>query len=375
MLYFLIINGIKKMNKNKKVAFIVDEYNENVFYGGGEKVNSYVIEELLKRDYKVDVFADVLRVKQSDKVNLFKINKEFHDNFENIIKNYDLVFSTNIEYPSEITYSHSHSFIWKKRKYCIFLKKLISKITKKKYEGFKKAFENAKKISKIVISSNIIKEDYLKNYKINPQKLFILPPGVDYREKDIKLPNKECFIFGLVGKSFTKKGAFLTLFSTFLLKTKCKNFKVKIINKDYYKKKRFAFLINMLTKTLGIAKYVEFLPLQDNMENFYKSIDCLLIPSLKEPFGLVVTEAMIYSKTVIVGSLCGAADFIIDNQNGMIADFSRLFKIKPLTDKMYKMMNLSNEEYISMAEKGYETVKDMSYEKFAKEYVDLAEKK
>ena len=37
-------------------------------------------------------------------------------------------------------------------------------------------------------------------------------------------------------------------------------------------------------------------------------------------------------------------------------------------------MNLSNEEYISMAEKGYETVKDMSYEKFAKAYVDLAEK-
>ena len=59
----------------------------------------------------------------------------------------------------------------------------------------------------------------------------------------------------------------------------------------------------------------------------------------------------------------------------MIADFSRLFKVKPLTDKMYKMMNLSDEEYTSMAEKGYETVKDMSYEKFAKEYVDLAERK
>ena len=126
---------------------------------------------------------------------------------------------------------------------------------------------------------------------------------------------------------------------------------------------------------MGVKNQVEMLPLQDNMENFYKSIDCLLVPSLKEPFGLVVTEAMIYSKPVISGSLCGASDLLVDGENGMIADFSRLFKIKPLSDKMYKMINLSDEEYISMADKGYETVKDMSYEKFAKEYVDLAEKK
>lgn len=363
------------MNENKKAAFIVAEYSENVFYGGGEKVNSYIIKELLNRDYEIDIYADVLHVKHNDTINLYLKGKDFDKNFDEIMKNYDLVFSTNIEYPSEITYSHSHSFLWKKRKACIFLKKLYSKATRKKYKSFKIAFENAQKIPKIVISSNIIREDYLKNYKINSENLFVLPPGVDYREKDIRLPNREKFIFGLVGKSFTKKGAFLTLFSSFLLKLKTKNFEVKIINRDYYKKKRFAFLIDLVVKTLGISKYVEFMPLQDNMENFYKSIDCLLVPSLKEPFGLVVTEAMIYSKPVISGSLCGAADLIIDNENGMIADFSRLFKIKPLADKMYKMMNLSNEEYISMAEKGYETVKDMSYEKFAKEYVDLAERK
>lgn len=362
------------MQEKKKVAFIVAEYNENVFYGGGEKVNSYVIKELINRDYEVDIYADVLHVKHNDSINLYLKGKDFDKNFDEIMKNYDLVFSTNIEYPSEITYSHSHSYLWKKNKFCVAFKNLFSKRNKDKYERFKRNIENIKKTNKIVISSNIIKEDYSKIYSIPTEKLFILPPGVDYREKDIRLPNKEKFIFGLVGKSFTKKGAFLTLFSSFLLKLKTKNFEVKIINRDYYKKKSFAKLIDMAINILGLAKYVEFMPLQDNMENFYKSIDCLLVPSLKEPFGLVVTEAMIYSKPVISGSLCGAADLIIDNENGMIADFSRLFKIKPLADKMYKMMNLSDEEYISMAEKGYETVKDMSYEKFAKEYVDLAER-
>ena len=363
------------MSENKKAAFIVSEYNENVFYGGGEKVNYYIIEELLQRDYQVDVYADVLHVKESNKVNLFKKNQAFRQNFDEIMSQYNLVLSTNIECPSEITYSHSHSFSYKKNKIGLYLQRLLAKSNRRKYNQNLNALENCKKIPKIVISSNIIKDDYLKNYNIPSENLYILPPGVDYRDKDIKLPNRECFVFGLVGKSFTKKGAFLTLFSTWLLKNKCKNFKVKIINRDYYKKKRFAFLIDMVVNLLGIGKYVEFMPLQDNMENFYKSIDCLLVPSLKEPFGLVVTESMIYSKPVISGSLCGAADLIVNNENGMIADFSRLFKIKPLADKMYKMINLSDEEYISMADKGYETVKDMSYEKFAKEYVDLAEKK
>lgn len=362
------------MGNRKKAAFIVSEYNENVYYGGGEKVNSYVIDELLSRNYLVDVFADVIHV-ESKKVNTIKKDSNFDKNFAEIIKNYDLVLSTNIEYPSEITYSHSHSFLWKKNFWGLLIQRMFLKRSNAKYKKYQTTLKNSRQIPKIVISSSIIKEDYLKNYAIPNENLYILPPGVDYREIDIVLPNRKCFNFGLVGKSFTKKGAFLTLFAVFVLKKLRKDFNVKIINRDYYKKKRFAFLIDLVVKTLGIKDYVDFIPLQDNMENFYKSIDCLLVPSLKEPFGLVVTEAMIYSKPVIAGSLCGAADLIIDNENGMIADFSKLFKIKPLVDKMYKMLNLTDAEYISMAQKGYDTVKDMSYTKFAQEYVDLAEKK
>ena len=113
------------MEKNKKAAFIVSEYNENVFYGGGEKVNSYIIDELLNRGYTIDIFASVLHVKDSPKVNLKKRDKTFDKNFDNIISGYDLVLSTNIEYPSEITYSHSHSFLWKKNILLLFFQKMF----------------------------------------------------------------------------------------------------------------------------------------------------------------------------------------------------------------------------------------------------------
>ena len=113
------------MSKEKYAAFIVSEYNEKVFYGGGEKVNSYIIDELLNRGYKVDVFADVIHVKTSEKVNLFYKEKSFNENFIDIMKKYNLVFSTNLEYPSDISYSHSHSFSWKKNAFSLFFLKIF----------------------------------------------------------------------------------------------------------------------------------------------------------------------------------------------------------------------------------------------------------
>lgn len=145
------------MQNNKRAAFIVSEYNENVYYGGGEKVNSYIIDELINRGYSVDIFAEFVHVKESQKVNAIKRDKNFDKNFDKIMTNYDLVLSTNIEYPSEITYSHSHSFMWKKNIFVLLFQRIFSKSGRAKYEKYKIALENSKKIPKIVISSNIIK--------------------------------------------------------------------------------------------------------------------------------------------------------------------------------------------------------------------------
>ena len=363
------------MTNQKKVAFIVKEYTENVFLGGGEKVNYFIIKELLKRKYIVDIYADISYIEKSNIINLYIKNKNFYNNFENIIKNYDLVISTDLECPSDVSYSHNHSYLWKKNKIKLFICKIFSKAYKRKIINYKKELKNVSKINKIVISSNIIKEDYIKNYNIPTDKIYILPPGVELKEEKIKIKNNDLFKFGLVAKSFNKKGAFITLFSVFYLKNKYKNFKVKIINKDTFKNSINKFIILSLTKILNIEKYIEYIPLQEDMDSFYNSIDCLLVPSIKEPFGLVVTEAMAHSLPTIVSSVTGAADIIKNEENGFIIDYNKLNKSKELYKAMFKVLNLNDENYKTISKNAYNTVKNMTFDKFSEEFINIAEKK
>ena len=44
VIIFIGMFGEFNMEGSKRAAFIASEYNEKVFYGGGEKVNSYIID-------------------------------------------------------------------------------------------------------------------------------------------------------------------------------------------------------------------------------------------------------------------------------------------------------------------------------------------
>ncbi len=358
----------------KKAAFIVCEYNENYFFGGGEKVNYYIIRELLNRNYTVDVYADISHVQDSKIVKIIIKDKNFEKNYKNILSGYDLVLSTNCSYESDITYSHDHSYPFETTvlipKAHLFFKRVFSANDKRKLKKYKSACKAVLGIKKITVSSSIVKADYLKFFNIPEWKINILPPGVDIREKSIKLPDKNSICFGLAARGFISKGGYVTLFAVNRLKRKYKNFKVRIINQNA----RRNLLIQFLVKMLNIGTYIEFLPLQKDMTDFYKSVDFMLIPSLKEPFGLVATEAMSFSKIPIISSRAGAADLVNEGQNGFIIDYSNpKQRAKNLYKCMKTALELTNDDYFRIANNAYETVKDRSYEKFAKKYIDLAE--
>ena len=349
----------------KRAAFVVSEYNENVFYGGGEKVNYYIIKELIKRNYDVDIYTSVSFVEKSNIVNIYLKN----NNYKTKLKDYDLVLSTNLECESNITFSHNHSYSFEQKlvKIPSILKTVFSKSHNKKLKKDKIAKQNIGLISNIVVSSNILKNDYAKNYKIPEWKIQLLTPGVEYKEENIILPNRKCINFGIVAGKFTYKGGFIVLLATLRLKNKYKNFKVKFIIKKNFK------ILNFIINVLGIKEFIELLPVQKDMTNFYKTIDFMLIPSIKEPFGLVVTEAMSFSKIPILSSVCGAVDLIKDNENGIIIDYSKKNRSKMLAEKMEKAILLSDEEYIRISRNANLSIKQLSWDKFSKEYINIAE--
>ncbi len=353
---------MQKNEKKNKIAFVASLYQENNFTSGGVKLNYILLEYLKKNNYfNFDVYA-----KEYD--NDVKLPDEIFDykNFdENIAKSYQYVLSEKGICSSDLTYLHDHSnkfrhkFMYKK--WYFFFYKLFSR---KKYLKRKtvdeKIKQNLQNTKKIIVSSKVLKNDCIRNYGIDTKKIYILPPPVDYQPGKQVLKNEKSFIFGLSATGFERKGGYFLLNAVKKLKKqKHFDFKVKIILK---KKNLF---IKFLTYFYGIANYIEFVPIQKNMCEFYNSIDCLVMPSLLEPFGMVASEAMMNSKPVIVSKISGVSDIVKDGYNGLVTNNYNL------DEKMKRMLEMTNEDYQKMSKNAYNSVSDFTCENFAKKYLEI----
>ncbi len=358
----------------KRAAFIYPNlYCENVFYEGGSKLNFYIIKCLLQKEYLVDVYCKKSEVTESKIINKLFIN---NSNFDEIVKDlkskYDLVISSDLNYASDITYIHKHTYIDKAKKVRNKIANFLYKIFKfrrylKKLKKFETYKQNAKIVNTVIVSSKELYNDYKQNLKIPDSKLVILPPGIDLIPNDIlNYKKNDKTIFGINTRGFHNKGGYELLKAINRLKKESKNFKVKIINQNAKKNIGIQLLVNLY----GIRNYIEFLPLQNDMTNFYQSIDFLLMPSLKEPYGMVTIEAMSFGKPAIVSSVSGAKDIIKDGKNGYIADFSGNKDLN-LAQKMELAINLSTQEYNVMSNNAYEDVKSLSWDNFSEKYIKI----
>lgn len=75
-------------------------------------------------------------------------------------------------------------------------------------------------------------------------------------------------------------------------------------------------------KSLGLEDAVKFMGWVYNKEEFFDQIDIFCLPSDREPFGLVILEAMNYSKPVIAVSKGGPKDIIQNKVNGLLVSQS-----------------------------------------------------
>ena len=90
-------------------------------------------------------------------------------------------------------------------------------------------------------------------------------------------------------------------------------------------------------KDKGLSGKIIFAGEQREIEKYYAAADMALLPTLYEPFGLVITEAMSSGLPVIITASAGAAELITDGIDGFLindrndpADLAR--KIKLLAD-------------------------------------------
>ncbi|MBQ3101480.1 glycosyltransferase family 4 protein [bacterium] len=354
----------------KKLALILislDEcFTKKGFSGGGHKVTKNLVEQLVKSEkFEIDIYCKKgttwnNTVSGINSITVFN-SKHFKKDLEACLeqKAYDYILSSDVLLPFANNLLHSNSSRYKSKK-C--KSPLMSKVLR--IYNHRKIRNQEKNISydkSTFTVSESLKEDYVENLKLNPDKVFVTIPATDDVQAFVEPEKKDYFTLGAIAGGGLNKGGYLLLYAMSKL-PKSSKIKARII----FPKIKKAGFFKLLIKLLKLEDRIELLPKQADMNEYYKTIDCYVLPSLNEAFGLVVTEAAANSKPSIVSSTTGVRELIKDNKNGFI--FKReIDKIENLTNKIIEVSDLflyNHEEYVNIAKCAHEIAESLSWKQF-----------
>lgn len=229
---------------------------------------------------------------------------------------------------------------------------------------------SANKAKKIITISNSSKNDIIKEYGIDANKIAVVYPGI----KDLKF-NSKVKMTNIREKFDIKKN--YILFVGTLQPRKNVNKLIEAfaaLNTDLelviIGKKGWQFEdILLAPKRYGVEDKVKFLHEVNDEEliEFYKNAEFFVLPSLYEGFGLPVLEAMQLGCPVITSDISS-----LPEAGG---DAAMYFNPNDVSDIAAKMQKLIDDKGLreKMIKKGYDQVKKFSWDKSAKETLKVFE--
>lgn len=187
------------------------------------------------------------------------------------------------------------------------------------------------------------KIDFIKR-GITPSKVLCLPNFLQNIPEFNYKPRGKTVIFGTLGRFVYKKGFDVLLEATAILKTKGYNFKLLLggggPEEQAYRD---------ISKKLQIEDIVTFTGWVDDKAKFFKKIDIMCMPSLHEPFGIVLLEAMSFSKPIISTAVEGPCD-ILQEGCGILCNPNSAFALAESMEKLLLDASLCE----ILAKKAYE---------------------
>lgn len=127
-----------------------------------------------------------------------------------------------------------------------------------------------------------------------------------------------------------------------------------------------------LARSLKVADAVTFTGHRSTKEllPYYAFASAFVLPSVREPWGLVVNEAMASGLPVLVASICGAADDLVrDGENGFTFDAQSQ---DDLTRSLVALSRMPDERLRQMGRRSQEIIDDFSVNRWASEVARIA---
>ena len=264
-----------------------------------------------KKPYSLQIFTSFLKVSKLAR----KLDRKFH---------FDVIHSSECEgnYQHIIT---AHSCVrgaYEKLKWNNILVDAIRRIRPFVALGlkFEMLIYTKRKYNKIITVSKGVKEELIHYYNLPSEDIVVIPNGVDLEEfkpdKEKRRKIRETYgiaddevVLMFSGYEFRRKGLEYIIKALPLVKGEVKFLVVGKDDPNYYKK---------LASKLGVLDKIIFTGFVPDISEYYAASDLFVFPTLYEPFGLVITEALASGLPVIVSEFAGATDIMNDGREGLL---------------------------------------------------------
>ena len=184
--------------------------------------------------------------------------------------------------------------------------------------------KNADLAKKIIVCSIATKHMLVKRFKLDEKKIVLIYNGQEDPKIKKKNTNKKNINIGFIGRLESIKGAHLFIEAAILLKQY--NFNFLIAGDGHLEKE-----LKELSKA---NKNIKFIGNVKNPFNFIKSLDILVVPSIREPLGLVSIEAGLCKVAVIASNIDGIPEVITNKHSGILLNPTQKINSKKYNSKM-----------------------------------------
>ena len=175
----------------------------------------------------------------------------------------------------------------------------------------------------LIVVSQSMKREFIRHYGNAAKNIIVIPNGVDtlrfhptnrllYRgqiRQEHGVSRSDPLLM-FAGGDWERKGVRYIIEALPLLSKR--NVKLIIIGSGDEK------FYGQLAELKRVRDRIIFVPHSSNLWAYYAASDIFVLPTIYEPFGLVIVEAMASGLPVITSRVAGAADLIIDGVNGLL---------------------------------------------------------
>ena len=175
----------------------------------------------------------------------------------------------------------------------------------------------------LITLSNRMKNDFIRHHNVGTENIFVVPSGVDsdkynarvmasyrseVRQRYSVSPDEPLILF--VGGEWLRKGVAQAIEALSFLRSRVA--KLLIVGPGDVRSYR------QMAQDMNVADRVVFTGQTIESQALYAAGDVFLLPTLYEPFGLTVLEAMASALPVVVSKHAGAAELLKDGYDGLI---------------------------------------------------------